>query len=122
MSFTAVLCHFCEKEGPTVLLTTSVDTTLRRPGDADESALLENLNSLPEVQVSLSSIKSSCEFCHSLSEQVPFIVSWPADAAARDETARLPTTVNEKVDHLTFVSSRLPPGACVIKLFFIVPK
>ena len=101
MSYRAVLCHFCEKEGPTVLLTTSVDTKLRRNGEADENLVLQNLNCLPEIGVTMSSVKSgtACEFCHSVTEQLPFIVSWPTDTSVSSETAQM-----------TFLSSRLPPG------------
>ena len=103
MSFVAVLCHFCENDGPTVLVSTFIDASLRL--DDDERLLLQNLNNLPELDVSLSSIKSSCEFCCSLSEQAPFVVSWPPGAANRDVTA-----ANDSTAKLTFVSSRLPPG------------
>ena len=92
-----------------MLLSTFVDESLRHHDDPDDDhLLLQNLNSLPELEVSLSSIKSSCEFCHSLPEQAPFIVSWPsgADAAEGDVAA-----VSDTTSKLTFVSSRLMPGS-----------
>ena len=98
MNYTALLCHFCEKEGPTVLLTTYIDSNLRQE-NSDEKTVLENLNSLPEVEVALAAVKSSCEYCNSLTEQAPFIVSWPTEATVSDQTS-----------NLTFLSSRLPPG------------
>jgi hypothetical protein len=98
MNYTALLCHFCEREGPTVLLTTYIDSSIR-PEKSDEKTVLENLNRLSEVEVAMASVKSSCEYCHSLTEQAPFIVSWPAEATVAGQTS-----------NLTFLSSRLPPG------------
>jgi hypothetical protein len=104
MSYTAVLCHFCEKDGPAVLLTTHHEPNIRSPDETDEKLVLQNLNSLPDVEVVLTAVKSSCEYCHSLTPQAPFIVSWPSHEP--DDGS----VVHEEAAKLTFLSSRLPPG------------
>jgi hypothetical protein len=71
MGFAAVLCHFCENEGPTVLLTTVVDGNLRRRDEVDETAILEGLHSLPDVDIAVEAAKADCRYCHSLTEQEP---------------------------------------------------
>ena len=104
MSYTAMLCHFCEKDGPTVLLTTHTNYSIKtNPGNNKKTAV-ENLSSLPDVEVALTAVAAACEYCHSLRSQAPFIVSWPNPDPEEDSVTRA------ALEKLTFVSSRLPPG------------
>ena len=102
MSYTAMLCHFCERDGPTVLLTTHSNPDLKT--NNSEKTAIENLNSLPDVEVALAAVTAACEYCHSLNSQTPFIVSWPSCDPDEDPATRA------ALEKLTFVSSRLPPG------------
>ena len=109
MSYTAVLCHFCERDGPAVLLTTHHEPNIRSPDETDEKLVLQNLNSLPDLEVVLTAVRSTCEYCHSLTPQAPFIVSWPSYEPGQGDSV-----VHEEAAKLTFLSSRLPPGNNII--------
>lgn len=102
MSFVAILCHFCEEDGPTVLLTTYTDSSIEGLVNTERS-ISENLKNLPYVDLTLSSCKLSCRECRSLSHAAPFIVTSTHD---RQEFL-------EKNPRIHFVSSRLPPGIYV---------
>lgn len=104
MSFMVLLCYFCDKHGPTVLLTTYRDQLVMFSNQINE------LSNLPEIKVTLTSTREVCDLCRSLSEDAPFITSSPVDELLE----------SPPLSKLNFLSSRVPPGELSDIMFIII--